>query len=73
MLLNRALTNDDTSTEIDDGAITSQKIVDNIRKLMNDTKIVNPPIQAYVIPSVDAHQVISQIAISIRELIIRGK
>lgn len=54
---NRAITNDDTSTEIDGGPITSAKIVSNIRKTMNDTVIVNVPIQAYIIPSVDAHQV----------------
>lgn len=42
---------------MDGGPITTAKIVDNIRKTMKDIAIVNVPIQAYIIPSVDAHQV----------------
>lgn len=54
----RVITNDDpTHSGIDDEPITSAKIVQDIRNVMNDTKIVNVPIQAYIIPSVDAHQV----------------
>lgn len=40
---------------------SSAKIVQDIREKMNDTKVVNVPIQAYIIPSVDAHQVCSTI------------
>lgn len=54
----RVITNDDIGhqTEIE-GPITSASIVRNIRNIMNDTKIVTVPIQAYIIPTVDAHQV----------------
>lgn len=59
LFLNRAITNDEKWIETDDGPETSAKIVDNIRKTMNNTALVSVPIQAYIIPSVDAHQVIS--------------
>lgn len=54
----RVITDDDLDHPgHDDEPITSAKIVQDIRNVMNDTKIVNVPIQAYIIPSVDAHQV----------------
>lgn len=54
---NRAITNNDKPPEDDGGIPTSAKIVRSIRNTMNDTQYVNIPIQAYIIPSVDAHQV----------------
>lgn len=42
-----------------EGPMTSAKIVKNIRNVMNDTTVVSVPIQAYIIPSVDAHQVLA--------------
>lgn len=54
---NRAITNDENAKEVDEGPLTSAKIVDSIRNIMNDTHYVSVPIQAYIIPSVDAHQV----------------
>lgn len=51
----RAVTNE----KLDENVVpkTSAKIVLEIRDLMNDTETVNVPIQAYIIYSVDAHQV----------------
>ncbi|XP_031619772.1 xaa-Pro aminopeptidase ApepP-like [Contarinia nasturtii] len=52
----RAITNDEISPEIDKGEPTSAKIVANIRKVMQDVNHVNTVLNAYIIPSVDAHQ-----------------
>lgn len=58
-LNNRAITNDRLSPEPDGDLLTSAMIVNRIRLTMNDTPSVNVPIQAYIIPSADAHQVSS--------------
>lgn len=55
-----AIINDDVDDGgIDNGPTTPAKIVRDIRNVMNDTTVVNVPIQAYIIPSVDAHKVIA--------------
>lgn len=54
-ILFRAITND--FNDDGEGPITSAKIIDNLRKIMNDTNVVGVPIQAYIVQSVDAHQV----------------
>lgn len=54
---NRAITSDGDHSEIDDGLLTSAKIVNNIRDTMRNTNIVQVRIHAYIIPSIDAHQV----------------
>lgn len=35
----------------------TSEILQAIRILMNDSKVVGDPIQAYIIPSIDEHQV----------------
>lgn len=38
-------------------AYSTAKVLRDVRTLMNDTSVVGLPIQAYIVPSVDAHQV----------------
>ncbi|XP_055315123.1 xaa-Pro aminopeptidase 1-like [Sitodiplosis mosellana] len=53
----RAMANIENPPEDDGGQPTSAKIVRSIRNTMNDTRyVMGPPIQAYIIPSVDVHQ-----------------
>lgn len=54
----RAITDDDANN-MNDGsdAYSTAKVLRDVRTLMNDTSFVGLPIQAYIVPSVDAHQV----------------
>lgn len=54
----RALTVDNIAVAADDGPAVSAKIVADIRSAMNNTSnILSVPLQAYIIPETDAHQV----------------
>lgn len=58
MSTHRALTVDNVAVEADDGPAVSAKIVADLRIAMNNTNnILSVPLQAYIIPETDAHQV----------------
>lgn len=63
--IHRAITVDNIWTDVDEWQELSAKIVADIRKVMNDTTILSAPLQAYIIPPVDAHQVCACVFLSL--------